>query len=81
MRIPFDRGVKNTYEELMLISSVYSALRYSATSNNSTIIQPSETILYFEPEIINVKPDESFTIKVNIKNLHEELWDSSRFKV
>ena len=59
---------------LMLISSVYSALRYPATSNNSTIIQPSETILYFEPEIINVKPDESFTIKVNIKNLHEELW-------
>jgi hypothetical protein len=59
---------------LMLISSVYSALRYPATSNNSTIIPLSETMLYFEPEMINIKPNESFTIKVNIKNLHEELW-------
>ncbi|MEM2702992.1 MAG: cohesin domain-containing protein [Candidatus Bathyarchaeia archaeon] len=31
-------------------------------------------MLYFEPETVTVKPGECFTIKVNIKNLHEELW-------
>jgi hypothetical protein len=59
---------------LMLISSAYNAVRYPVTSNTSTPIPLSETILYFDPETITVKPDERFTIKVNIKNLRENLW-------
>lgn len=59
---------------LMLASGAYSALRYPETSNDSISFPLSETILYFEPETITVKSGESFTIKVNIKNLHEELW-------
>ncbi|MEM2143967.1 MAG: cohesin domain-containing protein [Candidatus Jordarchaeaceae archaeon] len=59
---------------LMLASSAYSALIYKPASGSSDVFPNVETTLYFEPERITVTPGESFTVKVKIENLQEDLW-------
>lgn len=59
---------------LMLTSSAYSALIYKPASGIDAVLPHVETTLYFEPEKIAVTPGESFTVKVKIVNLKEDLW-------
>lgn len=60
---------------IMLLSSVYTAINYpNATSSERIVLPKTETALLFEPDIVSVKPGETFTIMVTIRNLDEELW-------
>ena len=60
---------------LMLFSSVYTATQYPMhTNQSSSLLLGTETILRFEPKEISIRNGETFTIKVEIVNLKENLW-------
>jgi hypothetical protein len=67
-------GIVSGIALLMLVSSVYSVILYSSASGNNVVFPKVETTLYFEPEEIIVRPEQSFTVKVKIENLEEDLW-------
>ena len=67
-------GIVGAIVVIMLISSAYTALRYPTVASSSIVLPKTETVLRFEPETISAKPGETFTIKVIIENLEEDLW-------